>query len=329
MRPASESRGVGNAAVAAPRYDGGMRWRTLDGQPPRVIAHRGASGFMPEHTLEAYALAIEQGADVIEPDVVISRDGVLFARHDRGLARSTDVATRPEFAERARVDGDGRRDWYVDDFDAEEIERLRAVQPFEGRARQYDGVFGVPRLQSVLDLAAREGINRARPIAVYPELKHPGQFAERGLDPVATLVAMLAVRARREVGPPVWVQSFDCGCLGSVRAALGIPVYPLYDAEALDGVAWKALAAELKAQRFQGVALEKSRLLGDAEPHRAIDLLHREGLAAHVWTFRDDRVPPSWSDAVAELTAYLKLGVDAVFTDFPGTAVRARAALSA
>src|SRR6185436_13434597 len=110
-----------------------VSWRTLDGRPTRVIAHRGASGYLPEHTAAAFRLGIEMGADAVEPDVVPSRDGVLVVRHDRGLARSTDVASRPEFADRARAASDGSREWHVDDFDWTELRTLRAVQPFAQR----------------------------------------------------------------------------------------------------------------------------------------------------------------------------------------------------
>src|SRR5215475_9507999 len=126
-----------------------MQWKTLSGMPPRIIAHRGASGYRPEHSREAYLLAIEQGADVVEPDLVMSRDGVLFVRHDIGLAHSTDIAARAEFAPRAR-EIDGTRDWFTSDFDAAEIDTLRAIQPIPSRGSQYDGQSPVLRFGALL-----------------------------------------------------------------------------------------------------------------------------------------------------------------------------------
>jgi len=140
-------------------------WNTLHGLPPKIIAHRGASGYRPEHTLAGYLLAAEQGADVLEPDLVASRDGVLYARHDAGLARSTDVAAQPRFAARARTIAD-TRDWWISDFDAHEVDVLRAVQPFPGRGRQYDGQFGVPRFAQLLEMVGAARAQRSTPLII-------------------------------------------------------------------------------------------------------------------------------------------------------------------
>ncbi len=164
-----------------------MPWKTLDRSPPLIIAHRGASGLRPEHTLEGYALALEQGADVIEPDLVPSADGVLFARHDAGLARSTDIASREAFRERRR-DGD----WRCDRLAADEIDGLRAVQPFPGRSNEFDGRFAAPRWQAVIEWAAGAARDRGAPVTLYPEIKHPADFAAHGVDPVTCFVESVA-----------------------------------------------------------------------------------------------------------------------------------------
>src|SRR5262249_54251450 len=155
------------------------------------IAHRGASGHRPEHTLDGYALAALQGADAVEPDVVMSRDGVLFVRHDLGLAASTDVATHREFAPRAREIA-GKRDWWIADFDAAEIDALRARQPAPERGTQYDGHFIVPRFAQLLDAVAELSRRRAAPLVVDVEMKHPEFFAALGLDMPAAVAAELA-----------------------------------------------------------------------------------------------------------------------------------------
>src|SRR5579864_6467898 len=138
-----------------------MIWSTLQGKATRIIAHRGASGYRPEHTLDGYALAAAQGADVLEPDLLMSRDGVLFARHDLGLARSTDIASRAEFAARAREIA-GVRDWWIGDFTASELDTLRAVQPFPQRGTLHDGRLVLPRLAMVLDLLTALSAQYAR-----------------------------------------------------------------------------------------------------------------------------------------------------------------------
>ena len=119
---------------------------------PIVIAHRGASGYLPEHTLEGYTLAIDLGADFIEPDLVLSKDGVLVARHDIYLSTTTDIQSHAEFASRKRKIGN-REDWFTEDFTLAELKTLRARQAFTGRSRQYDGKFRIPTFQEVIDLA--------------------------------------------------------------------------------------------------------------------------------------------------------------------------------
>ena len=144
---------------------------------PLVIAHRGASGYLPEHTLAAYELAIEQGADVIEPDLVFTRDGVLVARHDRYLSTTTDVADRPEFSSRRRMEG-LRRDWFVDDFTLAELKMLRARQSFEGRGTEADGLHEIPTLQEVRPPQAGSGVGQRWSLSRDQE---PRAFPRRGL----------------------------------------------------------------------------------------------------------------------------------------------------
>jgi glycerophosphoryl diester phosphodiesterase len=301
----------------------GATWRTLDGLPTRVIAHRGASGYLPEHTAAAFRLGIEQGADAIEPDVVPSRDGVLVVRHDRGLAHSTDVASRPEFADRARRLPDGSRDWHVDDFDWAELCVLRAVQPQPGRSTAHDGRHALISLAELLDLAAEAGAARGRPVAVYPELKDPVRFAEAGLDLVGETIALLARHPARALVPGVL--SFDLAPLAGVRQACGVEVVAELEYEdALllgDGpFAWESLAS-----RFAGISVDKRALLGDAEGAMRVELAHRHGLAVYAWTFRDDRPGPGFAGAAAEYEAAFALGLDFVFSDFPDSALAARA----
>ena len=158
--------------------DRGSSFSTLDGKQPLVIAHRGASGYYPEETIEAYTLAFATGADVIEPDIVVTRDGVLIARHDITLSQSTDIASHPEYAARKRAgeNGDGEpvaADWFVADFTLAEIKMLGATSPNHVAAKRYNGLFKVATCQEILDLIAQKARETGRTVAVYPETKAP------------------------------------------------------------------------------------------------------------------------------------------------------------
>ena len=296
------------------------RWKTLYGNAPRVIAHRGASGRLPEHTMEAYALAIAQGADLIEPDLVPTRDGVLVARHDRGLARSTDIASRPEFAGRARDSADGP-DWWIDDFTWEELATLRAVQPWPGRTHAFDGRFRLPRLEEVIELAVRESDRLDRWIGVYPELKHPTDFAEAGLDVARLLIDALNGKGIEGRGASVWVQCFEPQPLRRVHYALGLPTFALYDDAACAAADFLDVVAREQHAELAGVAVPK----GAARSFPAlVATAHARRWQVHTWTYRDDLPVGPDEDVGAELTAAYGLGIDAVFADFPATAISVR-----
>jgi glycerophosphoryl diester phosphodiesterase len=304
-----------------------LPWKTLNGLPPRIIAHRGASGYRPEHTLDAYALAAAQGADVLEPDLLLSRDGVLFARHDLGLARSTDIAARPEFAMRARVIA-GVHDWWIGDFTAAELDMLHAIQPLPERGTQYDGHFVLPRFSMVLDLARAVSAEQGRIIAIYPELKNPGYFISIGLDPVAALHAELESPALLGPASPVWIQCFDHAVLHAAKRHCGNPCFALLETAPADFAARDALLRNLAAWA-QGVAPSKFILWDNAGKDTGfVSVAHARGLQVHAWTFRDDRSPAPFATPRQELEAAFALGVDALFCDFPDTAIAARAAFS-
>ena len=151
---------------------------TLDARQPLVIAHRGASGYYPEETIEAYALAFAIGADAIEPDLVVTKDGVLIARHDVTLSQSTDVASHPEFAARKRAgeNGDGEpvaADWFIADFTLAEIKTLGATSPNHVAAQKYNGLFKVVTFQEILDFIQQKKLETGRTVTVYPETKNP------------------------------------------------------------------------------------------------------------------------------------------------------------
>lgn len=289
-----------------------MAWRTLDGRAPALIAHRGASGQLPEHTMPAYALALEQGADVIEPDLVPSADGVLFARHDSGLARSTDIAARVQFAGR-QEDGD----WRCDRLSAEEIDGLGAIQPFAGRSGEFDRRWPPPRWQALLDWAQQRARERAAPVLLYPELKHPEFFRARGVDSVLRFVDSMA--SPRE-GVAVWVQCFDAQALRRVHEATGLPCSLGIDRNA----DWRSL---LQAHRgwLAGLVADKQLLRGaGGQDSGLIAEVHAAGLRVDAWTFRDDQPGRGFARIDDELEAAMALGVDGLFCDFLASARAAR-----
>lgn len=291
------------------------RWRTLSGAPPQIIAHRGASGPLPEHTLAGYALALEQGADAVEPDLVPSRDGVLFARHEPTLAHSTDIAARPEFSDRWR-DGD----WYSIDLDAAEIDTLRAVQPFPGRSRAYDGLHAVPRFAEVLRWVELAAAERGRPVVLYPEIKHPTELAAAGHDPVPRFLEAVETLPR---GVEVWVQCFEPEPLRRVFEATGMNGCLLLDKDA----DWRAVIAEHRDWLFSLGASKRLLLDASGQPSGLIQAAHAVGLRIDAWTFRDDAVAPGFARVEDELAAAMRLGVDGLFCDFPATGIAVREAL--
>ncbi|HKH16019.1 MAG TPA: glycerophosphodiester phosphodiesterase [Solirubrobacteraceae bacterium] len=201
---------------------------------PLVIGHRGAPGYLPDHTLEGYALAIAQGADYIEPDLVATKDARLIARHEPNITSTTDVASHPEFAGRRRtaiVDGASETGWFASDFTLAEIKTLRAVQPLPlERSRQYDGQFGIPTFAQVLKLAKHEGKRRGRAVGVYPETKHPTYHAALGLPLEGRLVKALERAHLDSHDAPVFIQSFEQGNLQRLDKMTDVRLVQLVDA---------------------------------------------------------------------------------------------------
>lgn len=200
---------------------------------PIVIGHRGASGYLPEHTLEGYALAIELGADYIEPDLVVTRDGVLVARHEPNLINTTDVKDRPEFASRKRtavVDGFAEEGFFASDFTLAEIKTLRAVQAFSERSQAFNGLFQVPTLEEVIDLAKRKSTEVGRRIGIYPETKHPTYHQSIGLPIEDRLVTVLRKAGWNRADAPVFIQSFETANLRYLRGRTPVTLVQLVDA---------------------------------------------------------------------------------------------------
>jgi glycerophosphoryl diester phosphodiesterase len=281
--------------------------RTLDGKPPLVIAHRGASGYLPEHTLEAYKLAIEQGADFIEPDLVMTKDGHLVARHEPMLSGTTNVADKPEYAARKRkvmVDGVETDDWFAFDFTIDELRTLRAKQALAERDQSRNGLYYIPTFQEVIDLAKAEGARRGRVIGVYPETKHPTLHAAVGLPLEPTLVGALRQNGWTTKDAPVIVQSFETANLKFLRKLTGVRLVQLVDADDVDA-AGRVVLAKPYDKPYDFVVTGDKRTFAD--------LLTRDGLK-EIRTYADGVGP--WKPYI--MAARQTLGADGKPTDVNG-----------
>jgi glycerophosphoryl diester phosphodiesterase len=325
---------------------------------PIVIGHRGASGYRPEHTLAAYTLAIDMGADYIEPDLVSTKDHVLVARHENDITATTDVAAHPEFAGRRTtkaIDGVSITGWFTEDFTLAELKTLRAkerlpdVRPAN---TAFDGLYQVPTFQEVIDLA-----KRAR-VGIYPETKHPTYFRSIGLPLEEPLVQALRANGYRGQNAPVFIQSFEVGNLQRLNRMTNVPLVQLIDAtgkpydfvvsgdpRTYADLATPAGLAEI-ATYADGIGPNKNLIVPrDAQnrltsPTMLVRDAHRAGLVVHPWTFRRENtfLPEDFrqgnpaspfylqatGDFPAELRLFYKLGVDGLFSDNPDVAVAVR-----
>lgn len=325
---------------------------------PLIIAHRGASGYLPEHTLGAYALAILQGADYVEPDLVMTRDGELVARHDNELGLTTDVAQRPEFAERKRtqaVDGVTLTGWFSEDFTLDELKTLRAIERIPdirpGNAR-LDGSLEIPTLQEIIDLVKTLQQSERRRIGLYIETKHPTHFQQLGLAMEEPLVRILQRNGYAGRDAPVYIQSFEVDNLKTLSALTQLRLVQLfgrgqpYDQQVRGSdltYAQMATAAGLQAvaRYADGIGPEKSYVIPrDADgnlgqPSDFVTNAHAVGLEVHPYTFRAENAflpadlrrgksPADRGDIEAEIRAYLDAGIDGLFIDQPDIALRLR-----
>jgi glycerophosphoryl diester phosphodiesterase len=225
--------GMAAAALLAAAAPAAVAHDRSGEEHPLVIGHRGASGYLPEHTLQSYALAIKLGADYVEPDLVATKDGYLVARHEPDITNTTDVARHPEFAGRRRtamVDGFPVNGWFASDFTLAEIKTLRAVQTFPERPQRFNGRFKIPTLQEVIDLVKRESRKRDRRIGIYPETKHPTYHQDLGLPLEPRLVKILKREGWDSRRDPVFIQSFEQSNLKRLNRMIGVRLVQLVDA---------------------------------------------------------------------------------------------------
>lgn len=340
-------------------------WCAPATQPCLIIAHRGASALVPEHTLEAYAIAARLGADYIEPDLVMTKDGVLIARHDNVLNLTTDVASHPDFAARRTtrsVDGESVEGWFSEDFTLAEIKTLRAVERIaEVRPRNamFDGRFSIPTFDEILELAKTLREESGRTIGVYPETKHPTHFAEAGLAMEKPLLEALARHDFARADAPVYIQSFEIANLKALAGMTELPLIQLlwkdgkpFDVQNAGGTTTydeMATPEGLKAIAgyAAGVGPEKNHFIipldtdGRLAVEKTSDFVadaHAAGLRVHPYTFRAEnhflpvqyrsgKTPTALGDLESEIAAFLATGIDGFFTDSADAGVRACRAL--
>src|SRR5262245_34160844 len=348
-------------AVTVAAGAGGSSHHSRDGHRVLVIGHRGASGYRPEHTLASYRLAIELGADYIEPDLVSTKDGVLVARHENEIGGTTDVADHPEVAARRTtevVDGVPITGWFTEDFTLAELktlfakERLPDVRPAN---TAFNGTERIPTFQEVIDLAKRHGVG------IYPETKHPTYFDRLGLSLEEPLVETLDRNGYTKRSSPVFIQSFEVSNLKQLNRMTKVPLVQLIDAvgkpydfvAAGDPRTYADLASATGLREISryadGVGPNKNWIVPrDAAnrllpPTQFVENAHSAGLAVHPWTFRRQNtfLPEDFrqgnpasplyliapGDLPAELGLFYGLGVDGVFTDNPDIGVATRTAL--
>jgi glycerophosphoryl diester phosphodiesterase len=294
---------------------------------PLIIGHRGIAGRMPEHTLEGYRLAAQQGADFIEPDLVSTKDGVLIARHENEIGSTTDVAMR--FADRKRtktIEGHAVTGWFSEDFTLAEIKMLRAKERLPFRSHDNDGKFQVPTFEEVIALAQRLAGEVGRPIGIYPETKHPTYFRAMGLALEEPILKALTMHAWNSREAPVFIQSFETENLRALRPKTRVRLIQLIDQDPTD-----AQLADI-ATYADGIGPEHRLVLRQDRERQVVgptDLVtraHRLGLLVHIWTLRNEAtfLSPSYNgDPAAEYRAFRDLGVDGIFTDFADTAYAA------
>lgn len=317
-----------------------------------VIAHRGASGERPEHTLASYERAIDAGADFIEPDLVPTKDGVLVARHENEISGTTDVAAHGEFAARRKtvtIDGEPLTGWFTEDFTLAELrtlrarERLPALRPANTR---FDGLWQVPTFAEVLSLVRAKEAETGRRIGIYPEIKHPSWFAAKGIDTPALLLKMLDEAGYRTADDPVFVQSFEAGTLERLRPLTRLRLVQLMANEGSPpdrpGTPFAMMASPAGlaklARSVDAIGVETAMVIDEAgRPTPLVATAHAAGLKVHVWTLRCENAflppifqqggePAAKGDCAGAWRALAAAGVDGVFTDNPREAHAARSA---
>ncbi|MBD2760101.1 glycerophosphodiester phosphodiesterase [Yimella sp. cx-573] len=341
---------VATSAAADPGRRRGPR------RGPIVVGHRGASGYRPEHTLAAYRLAAHLGADFIEPDLVITKDGVLVCRHEPEIGGTTDVSKRPEFASRKttkQLDGVPVTGWFAEDFTLRELRTLRAVERLPKERQQntvYDGLWQVPTFEEVLKLREQLARELGRPIGVYPETKHPTYFRQMGKPLEEKLVPLIRRYRLDSPKAPIFIQSFELNNLLDLRTKFGVKAplvflatasgKPYGDTRSYDELLTRS-GMKSWAQHIDGVGPDTKRVISWnadrtlGKPTSLVADAHSNGLTVCPWTVRAENTflpadyqtgtnPADYGRVLDFLAQLWKAGIDGIFSDNPDLAVLSR-----
>jgi glycerophosphoryl diester phosphodiesterase len=307
---------------------------TLNGAKPIVIGHRGASGYLPEHTLAAYEKAITQGADFIEPDLVATKDGFLVARHENEFSGTSDIAILfPDRRQTKEIDGEKISGWFTEDFTLAEIKKARARERLPFRPQLENGKHQIPTLEEIIALVEREQKKQKRSIGIYPELKHGAYFRSIGNPLEPRLLEVLSSVGYSPDKNKVLIQSFEPDSLRWIHARSKWQLVQLLlkNDPRFDPMSDETLK-EISSYA-QGIGPDKRMILAEnfwgrlKSPNDLIERAHRLKLFVHPYTFRSDKefLHSSYGgDPMKEYEAFYRLGVDGVFSDFPDHAVAAR-----
>ncbi|TMU90022.1 glycerophosphodiester phosphodiesterase [Streptomyces sp. DASNCL29] len=357
--------GAGTATAAetqtAPGAAAGASGRGHELPVPTVIGHRGASGYRPEHTFGSYQLALDMGADIIEQDLVPTKDGHLVCRHENDITATTDVSAHPEFADRKTtktVDGTKLTGWFTEDFTLAELKTLRAKERIPGNRQRntlYDGRWEVPTFEEVLQWAEREGRERGRRIWLYVETKHPTYFRKLGLGLEERVAKLLRRYGRHREDSALFLQSFEPSSIQRLRKLVDTPAVVLLST--INSRPWDFVEANdprtvadlvkpegLKwiASYAQGIGPDLSVIIPRTPdgklgtPTSVVKDAHAAGLILHPYTMRNENTflpadfrrgsdPNAYGDAFGAFKAYFATGIDGIFSDNADTALLAAA----
>ncbi|MEV5431342.1 glycerophosphodiester phosphodiesterase [Streptomyces sp. NPDC052701] len=348
---------TGTASAAGTRRGGGLKSLPV----PTVVAHRGASGYRPEHTFGSYQLALDMGADIVEAgDLVATKDGHLVCRHEPEIGGTTDVADHPEFADRRRtklLDGVSTTGWFTEDFTLAELKTLRAVERIPAnrpRNTLYDGRWDIPTFEEVLKWQDEQTRRRGRQVWIYPELKHPTYFRKQGLDLEQRVAKLLRKYRKDRWNSPVVLQSFEPTAVQRLNELVDNPLVVLLSGA--DTRPWDFVetgdprtVADLItpkglreiASYAQGIGptldlvIPRDAAGNLTRPTTLVADAHRVGLVLHPYTlrnenpflpadFREGTAADAYGDVFGAYRAYFATGIDGIFTDHPDTGLLAR-----
>lgn len=319
----------------------------LASETPLIIGHRGACGYVPEHTLKSYETAIEMGADYVEPDLVSTKDGVLICRHECEIGGTTDVSVKyPDRKKKTVIDGKETEGWFAEDFTLEEIKTLRVKERTDFRDHSKDGLYSVPTFQEMISLVKEKEKEQGRTIGIYPETKHPSYHDSIGLSLEEPLLLVLSQNGMNREGAAVFIQSFEISNLKELHGKTPIRLIQLFDE--FDVIPGDVMAEggkttyrdmstperlkEIAAYAY-GIGPWKELILPRGSDNKLLPdtgLLqnaHKYGLKVHIYTMRNENrylAEEYKGNPIEEYRRWIAMGVDGFFTDFPDTAVRAR-----